>query len=681
MKGHINNCVSRHWRCSGNNMNFVRSVQRMTLANLTLLVSVLLVILPQVPRLPVWLSLLCLAAIGWRLLHDMGKLPLPNRLARMALVILSILGLFVSYHTIVGREAGSALLILMLSLKLLEMQARRDVSVVIFLSFFVVIIGFLFSQSIFIALYMFLVVTMLIASLICFQHLRQDVGLLDFKRNFLHAGRLVLQALPVALLLFVLFPRIPGPLWGLPEDAASAKTGLSDEMQPGRISQLVNSNAVAFRVRFENRVPPPAKRYWRGPVLWDYDGRKWSANRKKTRLRRQFTFDTDGEPLDYQVTLEPHNRHWLFALDLPARLPENTRLTSEFQIISRKPVSEVYRYAIRSYTDYRLDANRPLDLNRYLTVPETAAGRTRKLVQELRQSDEAPTEFVNRVLHYFANQPFYYSRQAPLLFDDPVDEFLFETRKGFCEHYASAFTVMMRLAGIPARVVTGYYGGEMNPLSDYMIVRQSDAHAWSEVWLKQHGWVRVDPTAVIPASRIELTADLIQRRPQARNTLVLDQNWLQTSLRQAGYIWDAINNRWNQWVIGYNQAKQNALFSALGIENITWRGLASMLLVSITAVVTVLALMLFMRPVRHTSQVIRLYQRLLRKLARSGLHKLPYETPSRFSQRISRQRSDLAVPIITITQHYLLLRYANLDQLEQVRLLNEFRRMLRHITL
>jgi len=660
-------------------MRFIPQLQRIPMANLSLLLSVLLVILPQLPRLPLWLSLLCLAVLGWRLLFDMGRVRLPNRILRFGLVILSILGLIVSYHTIVGREAGTALLILMLSLKLLEMQGQRDVTVVIFLGFFVIVTGFLFSQSIFIALYMLLAVTLLVATLIAFQHRQQTINPSAFKQHIFLALRLLLQAAPLALLLFVLFPRVPGPLWGLPEDT-SAKTGLSDEMQPGDISNLVNSEEVAFRVRFANRIPPPGQRYWRGPVFWQYDGQKWRANTRKTGLHRQYDFDIEGQPVDYQVTLEPHNRHWLFALDLPATVPDDARFTSDFQVISRKSISEIYRYRMRSYPDYRLDNRQVPDLDRYLAIPDRSAIRTRQLVKQLRQQHPTNAGFVTGVLNYFSQQPFFYSRKAPLLFDHPVDEFLFETRKGYCEHYASAFTVMMRLAGIPARVVTGYQGGEMNPLSDYMIVRQSDAHAWSEVWLEQRGWVRFDPTSVIPPSRIELTEDLVRRRPQTRSTIILEQNWIQQSLRQAGYAWDALNNRWNQWVIGYNQDRQNALFAALGLENITWHGLAVILLVCVTLVVLILAFLLFARTAHAgNNRIIMLYQRFLRHLARRGYRKQPQETPSQFSQRVIRQQPDLAEIVSHITRYYLQLRYAAVNEQQKQQLIKQMRQSLRQL--
>jgi transglutaminase-like putative cysteine protease len=648
--------------------------KHLPLANFTLLLGVLLVILPHLPRQPLWLVLLCLGAIFWRGLHDAGQLRLPNRWLRTALVIVSIGALLFSFRTLVGREAGTALLIMMLSLKLLEMRSGRDVAVVLFLSFFVIVTGFLFSQSIFVGAYMLLVVTILLTAMIGFQH--HDQALHDpnrLKRDTGHAIRLLAQALPIALLLFVLFPRIPGPLWGLPEDDAGAKTGLSDEMAPGRISRLANSNEVAFRVQFDGSVPPPAKRYWRGLILWHYDGRTWRGGGAPNDRQAQLRIKTEGPPVNYMVTLEPHQRRWLFALDLPATIPPGARMTSAFQLIARQPVKESRRYHMQSYPEYELEADQGPDRERYTQIPATTAPKTRRLVKRLWTQAGSAHNYVQRVLDYFAQQPFYYSREAPLLFNDPVDEFLFDTREGFCEHYSSAFTVMMRLAGIPARVVTGYQGGEMNPLSNYMIIRQSDAHAWSEVWLAGEGWRRIDPTSAIPPSRIKLTADLVQRQPRARERIIRTQGWLDSSLRQAGFLWDAVNNRWNQWVIGYTQARQNALFSALGIPDISWRGLTLILAISVGGAILFVAVAVLRRPHRRTDPARRLYQRFVDHMARLGFDKPTHETPSQFCHRLANEQRQLARPVGIITRQYLQLRYAPLDQLQRRRLLRKLR--------
>ncbi|MDY6979621.1 MAG: DUF3488 and transglutaminase-like domain-containing protein [Pseudomonadota bacterium] len=655
----------------------MRWLNRLPLPNALLLAGILLLILPHLPHLPPWLSVAVLGVIAWRLLHDIGRLPLPNRFMRILLVLLAIAALLVTYRTLVGREAGTALLVMMLALKLFEMRSWRDVTVVVFLSFFVMVTAFLFSQSLLMGGYTLVVVTLLIASLISFQQPDRTVAREPLLADLRHAARLLLPALPVALILFLLFPRIPGPLWGLPDDAGASRTGLSDEMEPGRISRLVDSNEVAFRVQFDQSRPPAAQRYWRGPVLWQYDGRKWQTEPNRIRLPEQFDLDSNGPALEYQVTLEPHNRQWLFALEMPASVPGQAQLNSEYQLIARQRIGEVFRYELRSYPDYRLDPHILLERERYLALPPDTSPRTRELVKELAAQTTSAAQLIQAVLSYFAEQPFYYTREPPLLFDDPVDEFVFETQRGFCEHYASAFTVMIRQAGIPARVVTGYYGGEMNPLADYMIVRQSDAHAWSEVWLQGRGWVRIDPTGVIPPSRVELTADLAQREPAVRSRLEAERPWWLHSLHQAGYAWDALNNRWQQWVVGYNQNRQNALLRALGLKDINWQKLVFLLMMILSLALLIIAALVFRSAPNAEKRVNRLYRRFVRKLARRGITKSPAETPSAFSERAIREQPEKTERIRQITQTYLLLRYADLDTQTQHRSLKWLARAVR----
>ena len=653
------------------------SLERMPLPNSLLLVGLLLVVLPHVPHLPAWLSVASLAVIGWRCLFDAGYVSLPNRIWRIVLVVTAILALLVTYRTLVGREAGTALLVLMLALKLLEMRRWRDVTVVVFLAFFVMVTAYLFSQSLLMAIYTLVVVVILIASLISFQRAEQTISTISLRRNVRLATLILVQALPLALVLFVLFPRMPGPLWGLPDDAGIGQTGLSDRLSPGRISRLVTSNAVAFRVQFNGDIPPLTQRYWRGPVMWRYDGRSWRAEKDPALSVQRFDLELSGQPYAYQITLEPHNQHWLFALGIPASIPESGLLGREYQLLSSERVDEIYRYSMRSYLEYQLDANSLTGRGRYLSLPENIAPRSRELVGELAGQVDSKSEIVDAVLNYFASQPFYYTREPPLLFDDPVDEFLFETRRGFCGHYASAFTVMMRQAGIPARVVTGYYGGEMNPLADYMIVRQSDAHAWSEVWLKNRGWVRVDPTTAIPPSRIEQNVDLARREPELRKQLEAERRWWRRGLDQAGYAWDALNNRWQQWVIGYNQGRQNALLKALGLDRLGWYGLAALLLGVLVIALLLVGTLLLIRFPQPGNRIALYYRRFLRKLGRKGISKGAAETPRQFSQRVAHLQPALADHIEQITRDYLLLRYTQLDDQQQRRLFRQFVRRVR----
>jgi len=626
-----------------------------------IILTVSAVLLPLVPHLPLWLNILCLCLIIWRLLHDLGRAPLPGRYLRLLLILLSLAGLFLNYYTLFGRTAGSAFLALLLCMKLLEMHSRRDRMVVIFLASFIVVTGFLFSQSIFNGMYMLIEAMLLTTALISINHqpaayLSRHIVYQDYLRL---ASRMLLQAAPLALVLFILFPRVPGPLWGMPEDVGGATTGLSEEMSPGRISQLSNNDAVAFRVKFHGDIPPQNVLYWRGPVLWNFNGYDWNAPKSEFRLRLETEFEKYEPAVDYTVTLEPHQQRWLFALDLPAILPPKSRMSAELQVLSLQPVDKVTRYELRSHTRYRIEPSASPQLRRYLGLPANIAPRSRSLVQTWQQQYDSHPELIQRALEFFRTEEFYYSRQPPLLFDDPVDEFLFQTRKGYCEHFASAFTVMMRQAGIPARVVTGYLGGEMNPLADYMIIRQSDAHAWSEVWIADQGWIRIDPTSVIPPERIESAADLLRRQPQdSRQRRLIELNWMGQSVRQARYAWDAVNNRWNQWIVGFNEKRQLDLLTSLGMPNINWRGMTLLLFSLLAGILLLFGLYLFRRDNPPLDPANQLYQRFLDKIEKLGFTKQDNESALTFARHIKSNRQDLAKEVDYITHVYNKLRYA-----------------------
>jgi transglutaminase-like putative cysteine protease len=447
-------------------------------------------------------------------------------------------------------------------------------------------------------------------------------------------------------------------LWGLPEDVASATTGLSEEMSPGRISQLSDNDTVAFRIRFKDKIPRRSELYWRGPVLWRFNGVSWDAPRSQLSLRLETEYEKFGPAVDYTLTLEAHQQRWLFALDLPATLPAKSRMTSELQILSLRVIDKVTRYDMRSHTNYRIEPDAPEHLQRYLSLPTNIAPRSQQLINTWLRDSPDKSKIIQTALRHFRDQEFYYSRTPPLLFDDPVDEFLFQTRKGYCEHYASAFTVMMRQAGIPARVVTGYVGGEMNPLSDYMIVRQSDAHAWSEVWLDGQGWLRIDPTSMIPPERIENTADLFRRQSQAgRERQLIELTWLGQSFRQTRYAWDAVNNHWNQWIIGFNEKRQTALLSSMGMPDITWRGMTFLLFITMTGILLVVGFYLLRSNKQQLDPVSKLYQHYQMKLVPLGLSKYGYESAISFAARIKSTRHDLAHEVDIITILYNKLRY------------------------
>ena len=647
-----------------------------------LLAALGMLLLVHLARLPVWLSLFLIIIIVWRLLHDLGRVRLPGRWLRVLLVLGGGLGILTSYHSLIGREAGTALLLLLITLKLTEMRTPRDVTVVIFLGYFVVVLSFLFSQSIPYTIWLFVVLLVWLFAQLMYSHPATPGRAWSlFIPQLKLTLRLVVQALPLALLLFVFFPRVSGPLWALPAETGSAQTGLSDEMTPGRISRLSNDDSVAFRVTFAKQAPAPQRLYWRGLVHWNYDGESWTSpvSQRQEQAVPKLAITPLGPALDYTVTLEPHEQYWLFLLDTPAQLPTNAQITVDRQVLARQRVKKLHRYSASSYLDYRIEADRPAaGSERYLSLPPYISPRSEQLMEQLRRQHPDDLKLVQAVLDYFRTEPFYYTRNAPLLYDDPVDTFLFDTRRGFCEHYASAFTVMMRQAGIPARVVTGYQGGEINPLSDYMIVRQSDAHAWSEVWLKGEGWVRIDPTSVIPPGRIENDADILRRQPQAGAAQkLLEQSWLSHGFRQVGYAWDAVNNRWNQWVVGFNRKRQSSMFSALGVPDLDWPGLALLLGLTSLLAISLIAWRVFHLPRPQRDPVQQAYQLFCRRLAKIGLQKLPQETPARFDRRIRSQREDLATTTSSITKLYLRLRYGQVATVQQTQRLVELVRQFR----
>jgi len=472
------------------------------------------------------------------------------------------------------------------------------------------------------------------------------------------------------LILFILFPRIPGPLWGLPKDAYRGLSGMSEEMAPGSVSQLSLSAEVAFRVRFTRAVPPPGQLYWRGPVLDRYDGRTW--RRTEDRLYRQFSYRTEGEAVDYTVILEPHGQRWLPALDLPASLPGETEVSATFQLVRRQPVQEVLRYEMRSYPRYNTG---PLQLQGQTQLPAGINPRTHALADEWRSRYPAPGEIVRAALTLFRREPFHYTLNPPLLPDqNSIDAFLFDTRRGFCEHYAGSFVFLLRAAGIPARVVLGYQGGERNELGGYLIVRQSDAHAWAEVWLEGQGWIRVDPTAAVAPDRVERGLYAALDDPDALPLLARrGQTWLQPLILG----WDYMNNAWNEWVLAYGPERQKQWLSGLGFGPVDWQGMVLAMVAALTGVgLMVMGLQALSRRAA-TDPVALAYQRFCAKLARAGLARAGHEGPLAFTGRVAASRPELAARVRLIGRLYASLRYGPRQGQEAIRRLQRLVRKLK----
>jgi transglutaminase-like putative cysteine protease len=489
------------------------------------------------------------------------------------------------------------------------------------------------------------------------------------RANLKTAGVLLAQAAPVMLILFFLFPRVQGPLWGLPQDAYSGVTGLSDSMSPGQISRLSQSDAIAFRVKFKNAVPARRQLYWRGPVFWNFDGRTWLP----TFFRRfgELQFETSGEPHEYEVTLEPHNHNWLFALEMAATLPPASRVTTDYLLISRTPVRTRMRYDMRSFTNFTARGSDEADeIKRGLQLPPGFNPKARELAQSWAAGISSDRAIVEKALGFFRDQRLVYTLEPPLLGRDSVDEFLFETKQGFCEHYASSFAFLLRAAGVPARIVTGYQGGEINPVDEYMIVRQSDAHAWVEAWIQDRGWVRLDPTAAAWPVRVDsgVAAAVPATDPlplMARTSLL----WL----LEARNNWEALANKWNQLVLGYNPERQREFLTRVGMSEPSWENMVLTLFWGTSALLALLAAWL-LRRVRSIDPVQRLWLRFCARLEKKGSPRAAHEGPADFVARTAERHPAQAERIRAIGAHYIDLRYG---ELTDPRLLAELRMLVR----
>ena len=639
-----------------------------------LLASLTLVMAPHIPRLPLWAPFLCAAIVLWRLFLSWRNLHLPPRWLLMMLAFSAIGGIFLSYGTIFGRDTSVTLLIVLTAMKLMETRSQRDAMVAVFLGYFIVITNFLYSQTIPTALYMLLVVLVITATLVGFNHMSSPPKTMARLRL---AGVLLGQAVPLMIILFVFFPRVQGPLWGLPQESSTGVSGLSDSMTLGSISRLILSDAVAFRVNFDGDIPKPDQLYWRGPVLWQFDGKTWSPGQKFSQDSLQY--ETQGKPVQYAVTLEPHNNHWLFALDLPASLPPESTASGDYQVLSRAPVKSRIRYEMSSYLNYHagLDADKE-ELRRALQLPpdvkaEANQGgsnpRARALAASWRRDLGNDEAIVREALSLFHNQQFFYTLLPPLLHDNPVDEFLFDTRQGFCEHYSSSFAFLMRAAGIPARVVTGYQGGEINPAGGYMIVRQSDAHAWTEVWLKGRGWVRTDPTAAVSPARVESGIAAAVPASDPLPMMVRTQfEWL----RDMRLSLDVVAAEWNQWVLGYNPKRQMDFLSRAGMKTPDWQSM-TVALITGTGILLLGFAATMLRRLHQTRRdpVQTAWLKFCDKLAKRGIPRQPHEGPRDYAERLARLQPDIAPATNVISSLYIALRYGTLQQEEARRELKQ----------
>lgn len=612
--------------------------------------GLVLAVVPHVLHLSPWILALLAAAIGARILTEAKGWALPPKWLRILIAFCALFGVLLTYRTLNGVEAGTALLVVMAGMKLLETRGLRDLTVVVFLGYFALFAGFLYNQELLLLPYMLATAWLLTATLM---RIHQTTLSMPVREAAGLTGNMMVQALPLAVLLFLLFPRLPGNFWSIPA-RSQAITGLDDELSPGDVSELSVSGAIAFRVKFDGALPPPRERYWRGPVLHNFDGRTW---RRPLPLYIPQVVHPIGDTYRYRLTLEPHQRPWIFGLDVVTRWPESTMRTSDLQLVTRRnSVSTLTSFDLESSTNYAVQAPLPAAMRRAdLQVPQGRNPRTLELAQRLRASAGDDEAFVEAVLRMFREQEYYYTLEPPRLERDSVDDFLFNTRRGFCEHFASAFTTIARAAGVPARIVTGYHGGEFNPINGYLVIRQSDAHAWSEVWMDGKGWVRVDPTAAVSPERIEGGIDAAMSASEPVPGRLIRSSRVLSSIRLA---WDAANTFWNNQVIEFSAEQQRWLASKVGVDELGSRELGIAMAIALGAFFTILSAYLawHFRP-RARDPVQHVYEQLCRKFAKADLPRLPHEGPSDYLNRLATAKPKIARDLSEAREIYVGLRY------------------------
>ena len=652
-----------------------------------LLLAAAMVLAPHALHLPPWLSVATAAPLLWRAVITVRGRRQPPLAVLAPLALLGIAGVYASYGTLLGRDPGVAMLALLLALKSLEMHGRRDIFVLVFLSFFLLLANFFHTQGILGAAWMLATVLVLLAALLSAQYgtlqprLAQRLGLL---------GRMLALALPLAAVLFLAVPRPGAPLWGTPHEGAQARTGLSDSMQPGAIAALAVSNEPVFTARFSTPLPPQDQLYWRGVVLGDYDGATWTRRGAGRAPASDSRIDIalEGPPSHYAVTLPANGQRRIFALDVPRsieRLPGNPYVVSSaLEVLTIQPITSTVHYRVSSHPRYRLQADLSLAQQQpWLALPAGSNPRSIAWARALRGSGAqalAPAAAIAAVLTHFRHAPFRYTLQPPLLGKHGVDEFLFTTQAGFCEHYAGSFVVLMRAMGIPARVVTGYQGGTRDGAdgSPSLTVRQSDAHAWSEVWLAGRGWVRVDPTSAVAPLRTQRSLDAAL--PAAASPLTAWRALAGLDGGATGALaawrqqWQRAEHAWSNWVLDTTPQRQRAMLDRLKNLPATTLALACAALALLSAAAGALV---WWRQARQGDPLDALYLQFCRQQARRGYSRAPHEGPHGYAARLAAGKAtqEAHAAIAQFLAIYATMKYGNANPDEQSRA----RRSLRHL--
>lgn len=638
-----------------------------------LLTAQIVALMPHLPRLPVWVAVAWLGCAVWRVQIQRMRWRYPGLLLQILALAVVTLGVFLAQGTLIGLDAAVMLLLLLFMLKLLEMRKPRDALVVIYLGFFIVATAFLFDQGIPLAIFQCFSLLVLVAALV---GLQQTQGRSDPARAMRVAGVMLLQAIPLMLLLFLVFPRL-GPLWAVNAPGSQARTGLAESMTPADVADLARSSELAFRVAFAETVPSQPQMYWRAMSLPRFDGRSWSQSQVGSSSTPADLLK-QGKAVSYQVITSASHQPWVFSLRGASSEDERLFLTDDFILQARRPLGRSIAYSAVSYPESLLQPGGlgPLQRRINLHLPEGYDPRSRAFAAKLRQQYPLDADLVQALLEHFNREPFYYTLRPPTLGRHSTDEFLFDSQRGFCAHYAGAMTFVLRAAGIPARVVAGYQGGEINPHSNYVLVHQFDAHAWVEAWLPEQGWVSVDPTFQVAPERIE---EGLQAALRDEGSFLEDAPLSAVRYRNIGWInnarmfWDNANYQWQIRVLSYQSDRQMDFFQRwLGTTD--WQRIGFIALSGLLLCMLPLAWWVLRPSYRSMERHQLVWQKLNRRLARLGLQAYTGEGPEAWQQRLMialpRQQADIARFFDT----YILLTYATpagVESAQDVRILEQ----------
>lgn len=640
-----------------------------------------LVLAPQARTLPVAVSLLLVLLLAWRWLLWRQHAPLPSKLM---IGITAVLVLVIAAALVwqsgggVGRDLCVALLGAFVILKLMETRALADATLVTQLSFYLLLTLYLADQPFWLALYSMAIGAWILRNWLLLHHPEARGRLAIWPL----LGRMALFGLPWALFLFVLFPRLDHPLWRLPQSEPTGRTGISDTMKPGSVGELIRSPEIAFRADFTGASLPASALYWRALVLWDYDGQSWRpaegrTTRQATGIRDEADDDTSAASsakgvFNYSVTLEPTQKSWLYLLDRGTAISSSlsAQASADGEFFATMPVDRPLRYRAQSQLSGTPQPLTRRTLQLSLALPE-GNPRSREVAADWMARYADPWDRVQAAMRLFASAPFAYTLSPPPLGKQQVDSFLFDTRRGFCEHYASSFVFLMRAAGVPARVVIGYQGGEFNPVGQHYVIRQSDAHAWAEVWVSSRGWVRVDPTSAVAPSRVEEGVDAALAGDELKAIRELrSPGWL----RDIRWGFDGLAYRWQRWVLEYDRGQQSRLLEQFGLGN----QLSLTLAVGLSGLGLLALLPMWLRR-RRVDPVVALYAQFCSLLSQHGCARGAAEGPRDFAAR-----AELALPhagrdLRTFTDCYVSSRYGSSAGSGDVQTIAVLRRALRDL--